>query len=99
MIGNTEHQEKNWFREDRPAWENPDELICVFFDDSLFELFLVDCAYSLSSEQLVAGNELSGQLTSFNEQMQGRLDPVATFHDPRWEKIRVSARNFVATFD
>jgi hypothetical protein len=49
MIGDADHQGRNWFRKDRPAWENPNELICVLFDDAVFELFLVDCAYSLSS--------------------------------------------------
>jgi hypothetical protein len=98
-IGDTEHQKKNWFHEDRPAWENPNELINALFDDSVFELFLVDCAYSLSSEQLVAGNELLTKLNSFNTQMPDPLDSLATFNDPRWQEIAIGARHFVASFD
>src|ERR1700756_2078995 len=97
-IGDKEHQEKNWFREDHPAWENPNELLCALFDDSLFELFLVDCAHSLSSEQLEAGNELLTKLNSFDTQMPKHLDSLATFHNPQWQEIRISARSFVATF-
>jgi hypothetical protein len=79
MLGDEKHQAENWFREDRPAWENPNELICDFFDGVLFELFLEDCAFSLSAEQLHAGQCLLSQLNDFLTATPDTLDSVETF--------------------
>jgi hypothetical protein len=40
MIGNSEKQERRWLAPDSMAWERPEELINVLFDDCNFELFI-----------------------------------------------------------
>ena len=97
-IANSDHQAANWFREDRPAGENPDEVICVLFDDSQFELFLIDCDFSLSDRQREAGRSLLSKLNHFLDNTPKSLDPLETINDPRWEEIQVAARHFVAMF-
>jgi hypothetical protein len=39
-IANKEKQEQRWLAPDAEAWERPEELINVLFDDSAFELFI-----------------------------------------------------------
>jgi hypothetical protein len=97
-IADRDHQAANWFREDTPVWENPDEVICVLFDDSQFELFLIDCDFSLRDQQREAGRSLLSKLNQFFGDTPKSLDPLETINDPRWEEIQFAARHFVAMF-
>ena len=47
-------QESRWLAADAFAWERPEELICAFFDDSNFELFLDEYASTFTDEQRLA---------------------------------------------
>ena len=94
-IGDTDYQARNWFREDRPAWENPNEMICVLLDDSVFDHFLTDCAFSFSDRQQQSAQDFSITLNRFLNEMPQDLDPHDTFQDPRWEEVRIAARSFV----
>jgi len=95
MLGDEQGQSHSWLREDRYAWENPDELLCVVFDDALFERYLTDCAFSLSVAQREAGADLLSKLNSLNESTPRKLDPKRTLQDQRWAEIRVAALRFV----
>jgi hypothetical protein len=97
-IGDTDYQARNWFREDRPAWEHPNEMICVLFDDSVFDDFLTDCAFSFSDRQQQSAQIFSTTINRFLNETPQNLDPHGTFHDPRWEEVRITARAFVAAF-
>ncbi len=98
MISDADHQQKTWLHSDREAWETPDEVICVLFDDSLFELFLTDCDFSLSDSQRRSGQKLFESLNRFLPDTPQSLDPQTILLDPRWEAIRVVARDFVESF-
>jgi hypothetical protein len=97
-IGDTDYQERNWLRDDRPARENPDEIICSLCDDCLFELFLADCDFSFTVPQREAAQDLSSKMNQFLANTPQSLNPFETLRDPRWEVIQVAARNFVAAF-
>jgi hypothetical protein len=94
-IGDQSHQETHWTKNDRPAWENPNEVINVLFDDSSFELFLTDCAFSLSELQLIAGQDLLHKLNNFLANTPQSLDATTTLADPDWKIVRITARRFV----
>jgi hypothetical protein len=98
MVGDANHQEQNWLRDDRPAWENPNEVINVLIDDCLFDLFLADCDYSFTDIQRVAAQEFSNNLHSFLDQAPQSLDPLETLRDHKWKETRVAARKFVTAF-
>jgi hypothetical protein len=97
-IGDQDHQSSNWLRDDRPAWENPNEVINVLTDDSQFNLFLTDCAYSFSDQQRQAAEDFSTKLNRFVNDTPESLGSKDTLNDPRWEEIRTSANTFVAAF-
>jgi hypothetical protein len=98
MIGDKAHQESSWLREDRPAWENPNEIINVLFDDVRFELFLKDCDFSFTESQRETAQSLSIMLNEFLDNTPQWLEPIETLKDQRWEEIRIAARNCVVAF-
>jgi len=97
-IADRDHQIANWLREDRPAWETPGEVVCVLFDDSQFELFLIDCDFSLNAQQRLAGQSLLSRLNHFCDNTPQSFDPTETLNDPRWEDIQAAARHFIDVF-
>ena len=97
-IGDKHYQETNWLRDDRPAWENPNEAICVLVDDCVFELFLQDCAFSFSNEQHQAATDFSIKLNRFLNETPKFLEAEETLNDPRWKDVQLSAIVFVAAF-
>jgi hypothetical protein len=97
-IGNREHHVANWFREDRPAWENPNEAVNILMDDCVFELFLQDCDYSLTEQQRRSGHLLMQELNLFLETTPKFLDSAETFSHPQWLIVQSSANDFVSRF-
>jgi hypothetical protein len=97
-IGDKEYQSTNWLRDDRPAWESPNEVVSVLIDDSQFDLFLQDCAYSFSDQQQRSAADFSTKLNHFLDASPNSLDPKETLDDPRWEDVQSSANVFVAAF-
>jgi len=98
-IGDRHYQETNWLRDNRPAWESPNEVISVLVDDCLFELFLQDCAFSFSDEQHQTAADFSIKLNHFLNENPGSLEAEETLNDPRWIDLQVSAMVFVAAFE
>jgi hypothetical protein len=81
MIGDKAHQEASWLREDRPAWENPNEIINALFDDVQFELFLKDCDFSFTESQRETARSLSVTLNEFLDNTPEWLEPIETLKD------------------
>lgn len=99
-IGNSKHQEKHWFRDDRPPWENPIELICSL-DDVVFDQFLENCAFSFTDQQVQAVQDFSLKLRLFESESQCanlELDSWEVFHSPLWQDLSQAARRLVAAF-
>ena len=97
-VGNREHHAANWFREDRLAWENPNEVVNALMDDCLFELFLQDCDYSFTEQQRRAGYLLMEEVNHFLETTPNVLDSAETFSPPQWLIVQSSANDFVNAF-
>ena len=98
-IGDRHYQETHWLRDDRPAWENPNEVINTLADDYQFDLFLQDCAYSFSDQQHQVATDFSIKLNHFLNENPGPLRAKETLNDPRWIDLQVSAMVFVAAFE
>jgi hypothetical protein len=98
MIANKDHQEANWLRDDRPAWENPNEAVNALFDDVIFELFLVDCDFSFNEPQRKAAQLLLNKLHDFLHNTPQSLDSEKVLNDPRWQEVRIAAGNFATKF-
>jgi hypothetical protein len=98
-IGDRHYQETHWLRDDRPAWENPNEVINTLVDDYQFDLFLQDCAYSFSDQQHQAATDFSIKLNHFFNENPGPLEAEETLNDPRWIDLQASAMVFVAAFE
>jgi hypothetical protein len=97
-IADKEHQELRWLAPDAYAWERPEELINVLFDDCAFELFVEEYASTFSEEQRQTALGLRDEMISYCAATPSYLDPVEVLADPRWESIRQKAAAFVAAF-
>lgn len=97
-IADKEHQERRWLAPDRYAWECPDELINVIFDDSVFEGFLGQYAGTFSEDQRGAAFGLRDTLNAFCDATPPTLDSAATLADPWWKLVRQRAAEFVCAF-
>ena len=93
-----ENHAANWFREDRPTWENPNEVINALMDDCIFEDFLRDCDYSFTNEQRRGAHRFVTELNRFLDSQPGVLDSVETFHSAQWLKMQNAAQMFVSAF-
>jgi hypothetical protein len=97
-IRDSEHQRLRWLAPDAAAWERPAELLCVLWDDYQLELFLKEEGPNLSSTQLRAAVTLLEESTQFDVGPDGWRDPEEVLNDPRWERVRQSARAFEVAF-
>jgi hypothetical protein len=97
-IANKQLQEQRWMSPDLQAWERPEELINVLFDDSVFEGFLEEYASSFSTEQRRIAFDLRNTMNSYCDATSSYLDPKEVLADPRWEAIRQKASAFVHVF-
>jgi hypothetical protein len=97
-IGDKDYQETHWLRDDRPAWENPNEVVNVLMDDCQFDLFLQDYSFSFSGQQHQAAADFSKTLNRFLDESPNSLEAEETLNDPRWKGVQPSAIVFVAAF-
>ncbi|WP_353062951.1 hypothetical protein RBB77_16885 [Tunturibacter psychrotolerans] len=97
-IGDKHYQSTHWLQDDRPAWEDPNEVVSVLVDDCVFNLFLQDCAFSFSDQQHEAAANFSLTLNSFLNEAPEILEAEETLNDPRWQDVQSSAIGFVAAF-
>ena len=94
-IGDQETQERRWLAEDAFPWERPEELICVLFDDCVFELFIEEYCDTFSEEQASKARALRNQLECYTPKF---LNPAEVLANSHWDEIRSTAREFVAAF-
>ena len=87
-----------WFREDRPAWEDPNELINALMDDCVFDDFLRDCNYSFTDQQRQTAHKFMAELKLFLDTAPDVLDSAETFNHPQWLVIQNAATDFVIAF-
>lgn len=99
MIADGDHQRRHWSNPDSPAWETPEELICTLYNDFQFELFLQDCAFSLTEAQLDAGRALRQAIDQFCRETPDFLDRQSTLTDSKWTRISLLARTFVQVIE
>jgi hypothetical protein len=97
-IADKQHQEIRWLAVDAYAWERPEELMSVLFDDCVFEGFLDEHGSTFTEEQRSAAVELRDEVKLYCDSTPQWLDPKEVLADPRWEAIRQKAAAFVAAF-
>jgi len=95
-IGDLKHQESRWLAPDRQDWENPDKLVNTL-DDIQFTLFLDDCAFSLSEDQLALGHRFAMQLQQYLSESPQTIGIESTLHNPKWHAMATAARDLAAT--
>lgn len=98
MIADQETQERRWLAPDAYAWERPEELICMLFDDSNFDLFIEEFADEFTDVQRDKAVQLKRLMDHYCAATPTYLDPAKVLIDPRWESIRESAKGFIAAF-
>jgi hypothetical protein len=99
MIADKELQEQRWLAPDAYAWERPEELINVLFDDSVFDLFIEEFGVGFRDAQRDAALRLKKEVDDFCDVTPDYLDPAQVLADSRWESIRKRAREFIAAFE
>lgn len=97
-IADKEHQERRWLAPDRYAWERPEELISVVFDDYVLDGFIEESSAAFSEQQRSAATGFRDELNDYCKQTPDYLDPAAVLSDPRWETVRQRAESFVISF-
>jgi hypothetical protein len=97
-IADKQHQEIRWLAVDAYAWERPEELMSVLFDDCVFEGFLDEYGSTFTEEQRSTAFELRSEINHYSDSTPPFLDPTEVLADPRWESIRQKAAAFVAAF-
>jgi hypothetical protein len=97
-IADKETQERRWLASDAYAWERPEELINVLFDDSCFDLFIEEFGGEFTDVQRDKAVLLKRLMDNYCDATPVWLDPAQVLADPRWEAIRESARAFVSAF-
>jgi hypothetical protein len=97
-LGDSEYQRSRWLAPDAEAWERPAELLNVALDDYQLELFITEEGSKLSSKQLSAATAFLQQATEYDCGPTGWRDSREVLCDPVWERLRQTARDFVAAF-
>lgn len=98
MIADKEFQEQRWLAPDAYAWERPEELINVLFDECNFDLFIEEFGGEFTDVQRDKTLQLKKQMDDYCDATPDHLDPAQVLMDPRWEAIRESARAFIVAF-
>ena len=100
-IADRKYQERSWlgnFSGSAPynhqEMSSPDEDINRLYSDLDFEEVLHSNSLELNARQQRAGTILRNALNEYTDQTPEVLDPVAVIDDPRWERIRILAKEF-----
>ena len=87
------YQERVWFGHDPQKRDSPDDLICTFMDDLVFEKFLL--APQLSQREREAAARLYKVVEEYADSTPQLLKPADVIDDPQFEKVRIAAREFL----
>lgn len=93
-ISSQKYQDDSWFGK-TDIISSPDELICELFDDYLFDDFINSELISLSENQINHAIIFKDDLNFFLESIDDDYSAHDIFNDPRWERVRKSARQFL----
>jgi hypothetical protein len=85
------YQERAWFGHG-PELDSPDELLCTFLDDLVFEQFLVHP--KLSPSEQTAASHLYTTVEAYVSSPK-TLKPSDVIDDPRFERVRTAAAEFL----
>ena len=86
------YQERAWFGHG-PECDSPDELLCTFLDDLVFEQFLVNP--KLSNLERTAASHLYKAVETYADCMPRTPKPEDVINDPRFESVRTAAIEFL----
>lgn len=98
MIADKETQERRWLAPDAYAWERPEELINVLWDECNLVLFIDEFNDEFTDVQRDEILQLKCLVDQYCDATPDRLDPARVLADPRWEAVRESARAFLTAF-
>ena len=87
------YQERVWFCHDPQRRDSPDDLICTFMDDLVFEKFLLDP--QLSQREREAASRLYKAVEEYADSTPQVLKPTDVIDDPQFERVRIAAREFL----
>lgn len=86
------YQERAWFGHG-PECDSPDELLCTFLDDLVFEEFLAHP--KLSQRERTAASHLYRAVETYADCTPKTLEPSEVIGDPRFESVRTAAAEFL----
>jgi len=86
------YQERVWFGHG-PERDSPDELLCTFLDDLVFEQFLIHP--KLSQSERTAASHLYKTIEAYADSTPKMLTPSDVIDDPRFESVRTAATAFL----
>jgi hypothetical protein len=86
------YQERAWFGHG-PERDSPDELLCTFLDDLVFEQFLVHP--KLPKHERPAASHLYKTVDAYADCTPKTLRPSDVIDDPRFESVRTAAAEFL----
>jgi len=92
-ISDKNYQKLSWFGKG-DVISSPEELYCGLLDDLIFDDYLAQDS-ALSDEQRAMATTLKTQLEEYFSLVGDLPDPYHVIDDPRWERVRQSARAFV----
>jgi hypothetical protein len=87
------YQERVWFGHDPQLRDSPDDLICTFMDDLVFEKFLLHP--QLPERERKAAARLYRAVEEYADGTPEVLKPSDVIDDPKFENVRIAARNFL----
>jgi hypothetical protein len=87
------YQERVWFGHDPQRRDSPDDLICTFTDDLVFDKFLLDPQLSQCEREAAA--RLYKAVEEYADSTPQVLKPADVIDDPQFERVRIAAREFL----
>ena len=87
------YQERVWFGHDSQRRDSPDDLICTFMDDLVFEKFLLHP--QLPEREREAAARLYRAVEQYADCTPQVLKPSDVIDDPKFESVRIAAREFL----
>lgn len=91
------YQERVWFGHDPQRRDSPDDLICRFMDDLVFEKFLLNP--QLSPRDREAAGLLYKAVEEYADSTTQVLTPADVIGDPQFERVRIAARELLKIAD
>jgi len=99
QIASRDYQERNWFRTDLRVGVNWVVEAYESLDDLTFDLFFETYSKDFTSEQLSAWIEFKKEFEKYDKTLPQFPDVREVFEDPKWQRVREAAAQFVAAFE